>query len=127
MTYVLSAVSKLRIGGLDWVFGDSLRNHIAFSAARLEVFGAASSPLAGPLVSWEWLAPIMAGVALLLELFAPLALLGGRVRNIWVAGTWLMHLTIAATMFIVFPYPLAGIAFAPLFALEGLRPGRPRR
>jgi len=119
-TYFVSAVAKLRIGGVDWVAGDSLRNHIAFSAARLDVFGATSSPLADPFVSRAWLAPIMAGTALVLELAAPLALLGGRLRTWWVVGTWSMHLLIAATMFIVFPYPLFAAAFAPLFALEQL-------
>jgi len=120
-TYFVSAIAKLRIGGVDWVAGDSLRNHIAFSAARLDVFGATSSPLADPFVARAWLAPIMAATALALELAAPLALLGGRLRTWWVVGTWSMHLLIAATMFIVFPYPLFAVAFAPLFPLERLR------
>lgn len=119
-TYFVSAIAKLRIGGVDWVAGDSLRNHIAFSAARLDVFGATSSPLADSFVARSWLAPIMAATALVLELVAPLALLGGRLRTWWVVATWSMHLLIAATMFIVFPYPLFAVAFAPLFALEQL-------
>ena len=40
----------------------------------------------------------------------------------WVALAWCMHAAIAATMFVVFPYPLALIAFAPLFRLERLLP-----
>jgi hypothetical protein len=51
---------------------------------------------------------------------APLALIGGRIRTVWVVLTWLMHVTIAALMFVVFPYPLFAVAFAPFYNLERL-------
>ncbi len=119
-TYVLSGVSKLRYGGLDWMWGDSLRNHIAFSAARLELFGETASPLGRAIVSHGWLLRPAAVVAVVLELAAPVALLGGRPRTVWVVLTWAMHLAIAALMFVVFPFPVSGVAFACFFRLERL-------
>ncbi len=119
-TYVLSGLAKLRIGGLDWVWGDTLRHHIAFSAARLELFGEASSPLGGAVVAHGWLLRPFAVVAIALELAAPVALLGGRPRTVWVVLTWSMHVAIAALMFVVFPFPLFGVAFACFYRLEVL-------
>jgi hypothetical protein len=126
LTYVLAGLAKLRAGGRAWLSGDTLVNHVAFSAARLDVLGATPPPLAGLLVRHEWLLPPAAVLTVALELGAPLALLGGRVRDVWVAGTWLMHVAIAATMFVVFPYPLTLVAFAPLYRLERLVPRRLR-
>ena len=54
----------------------------------------------------------------MIELGAPLVLFVSRLRVPWVVLAWCMHAAIAATMFVVFPYPLALIAFAPLFRLE---------
>jgi hypothetical protein len=124
LTYVLAGVAKLRDGGWSWLAGDTLVNHVAYSAARLEVLGATPSPLAELLVRHEWLLGPAAALTIVLEIGAPLALLGGRVRDVWVAGVWLVHLGIAATMFVVFPYPLTLIAFAPLYRLERLVPRR---
>jgi Vitamin K-dependent gamma-carboxylase len=120
LTYVLAGVAKLRIGGIDWMVGDTLRNHVAFSAARLDVLGATPSPLARPAVGQSWVFPPLAVATVLVEVGAPVALLGGRVRTVWVVAAWSMHVGIAALMFVVFPYPLALVAFAPLFALERL-------
>lgn len=117
-TYVLAGIAKLRIGGVEWLADGSLGNHIAYSAARLQVLGGTPSPIAEFVVS---LGPILTpagGLALLLELAAPLALVP-RLRLPWVIGAWVMHTAIAASMFVVFSYPLFLIAFAPLW--------RPRR
>ncbi len=119
-TYVLAGVAKLRLGGLEWVWGDTLRHHIAYSAARLELFGEFSSPLARVAVDHaDWVRPF-AAVSVGLELAAPVALLGGRPRTIWVVLTWSMHVAIAALMFVVFPFPLWGVAFACFYRLEKL-------
>ena len=117
-TYVLSGVSKLRIGGLEWMWGDTLRNHIAFSAARLELFGETASPLGRAVVAHGWLLRPCAVLAVALELAAPVALLGGRPRTVWVVLTWTMHVAIAALMFVVFPFPASGVAFACFYRLE---------
>ena len=117
-TYLLSGVAKLRLGGLGWMSADTLRNHIAYSAARLEVLGGTASPLAAWLVAHtSFLAPLAVGTVAL-EVGAPMALLGGRIRTGWVVATWLLHTGIAMTLLVVFPYPLCGVAFAPFFRLE---------
>ncbi len=118
VTYLIAGVAKLRYGGIEWIAGDTLRNHIAYSATRLEVLGGTPSPLAGPAVRLSWALPAMAAATVLIELAAPVALLGGRWRNTWVAAAWAMHAAIAALMLVVFPYPLFLVAFAPFFALE---------
>ena len=117
-TYVIAGLAKLRLGGSEWALGDTLRNHIAYSAVRLDLLGADGSPLAGPVVRNAWLLPPMAVMSLVVELAAPIALVGPRLRNIWVAAAWAMHVGIFALMLIGFPYPLFLVAFAPFFALE---------
>ncbi|MEO7398751.1 MAG: HTTM domain-containing protein [Ilumatobacteraceae bacterium] len=119
LTYVLAGIAKLRYGGLGWVLGDSLRNHVAYSAVRLDLLGGTPSPFAEPLVGQaSWIFPPVALITVLLELGAPVALLGGRIRTAWVGTAWLLHAAVAAVMFVVFPYPLFLVAFAPLFELE---------
>ncbi len=61
----------------------------------------------------------------LIELGAPVALLGGRIRTAWVIAAWLMHAGILAFMLVGFPYPLFGVAFAPFFRIERLWWDRP--
>lgn len=120
-TYVIAGLAKLRIGGLEWAIGDTLRNHIAYSAVRLELLGGDGSPLAGIAVRNAWILPPMATASVLVELAAPVALLGGRWRTGWVAAAWLMHIGIFALMLVGFPYPLFLIAFTPFFELERVR------
>jgi Vitamin K-dependent gamma-carboxylase len=123
VTYALAGISKLRVGRTAWLDGESLRNHVAYSATRLRVLGGTPSPLAEPMIELGWLLTPLAVATLVIELGAPLALVVSRLRVLWVASVWCMHAAIAATMFVVFPYPLALIAFAPLFRLERLLPG----
>lgn len=113
ITYVLAGIAKLQIGGAAWVADGSLANHIAFSAARLQVLGGTPSPLAAPLLSLGPLLTVAGAAALVIELSAPLAL-HARIRTPWIISAWIMHAAIAASMFVVFPYPLFAIAFAPL-------------
>ncbi len=60
----------------------------------------------------------MAALSVVIELAAPVALIGPRLRNVWVVAAWSMHLAIFATMLVGFPYPLFLVAFTPFFALE---------
>jgi hypothetical protein len=126
VTYALAGVAKLRYGGSDWMLGDTLQNHVAYSAARLELLGGNPSPLAGLFVDHNWIFPPLATVSVLLELGAPLALLSPRLRTAWSVAVWLMHVGIAGLMIVVFPYPLFGLAFAPMFQLERWWPGQRR-
>ncbi len=121
---MLAGLAKLRYGGFDWMLGETLRNHVAYSAARLDLLGGTPSPFAGWFVPHGWLFPPLAVLTVLIELAAPIALFGGVYRRVWVLATWLMHAGILGLMFIVFPYPLALIAFAPLYELERLAPSR---
>ena len=125
ITYVIAGVAKLRYGGLEWVLGDTLRNHVAYAAARLELLGGTPSPLAGLAVRFDGIWPVVAAVTILIELAAPVALLGGRLRTAWVLAAWLMHLGVLAFMLIGFPFPLFLVAFAPLYRIERLWLERP--
>ena len=126
-TYVIAGFAKLRYGGLDWVFGDTLRNHVAYAAARLDLLGASPSPLAGWAVGLDGIWPFVAATTILIELGAPVALLGGRIRTVWVLAAWLMHLGVLVFMLIGFPFPLFLVAFAPLYRIERLWTDRPVR
>jgi hypothetical protein len=120
LTYVLAGWAKLRTSGLDWITGSVLRDQIAQDNLLKELFGAPSSPLAAPLLSHAWLFPPMAAFAVLVELGAPVALLGGRWRDVWVASAWVFHLGILVLMTTFFPYQLSGIAYASMFRVERL-------
>lgn len=114
ITYVLAGVAKLRIGGTAWVAQGALETHIAWSATRLEVLGGTASPFAGPLVELGVASTPLALVVLAIELGAPIALINRRLALLWSAAAWLMHVGIAASMFVVFHWPLTGAAFVPL-------------
>jgi hypothetical protein len=117
-TYLLSGIAKLRITGLAWMSSNTLQTHIAYSAARLDVLGGTPSPLAPWLVAHRWLLGPLAIGTVALEFGSLAALLSGWPRTAWVVATWLLHAGIALTLFVVFPYPLFGVAFAPFFRLE---------
>lgn len=118
VTYSLAGVAKLRVGGLEWLDGSTLANHIAYSATRMDLLGESRPPLATLVVKQEWLLGPMAAVGLAVELLAPLALLGGRIRRLWVVGIVLFHLGTLTTMFVFFAYNGLGFALLPLFELE---------
>jgi hypothetical protein len=118
LAYFVSGWAKLRFGGADWLFGDTLRNQIAHDNLRKLLLGDFYSPFGGWLTQFGWLFPPMAIATMVVELGAPLALLSGRVGRWWAAAAWSFHLAIVALMAIVFPYQLSFIAFAAFFRLE---------
>ncbi|HEX7094567.1 MAG TPA: HTTM domain-containing protein, partial [Acidimicrobiales bacterium] len=120
LTYVVAGVAKVRHGGIDWVTGDVLRNLVAHDNLRKIVLGDAHSPIGGALVAHGWVFPPMAFAALLVELGAPLALLGLRASRVWIVAAWLFHAGVLAVMAILFVYPLTGIAFASMLRPEAL-------
>lgn len=117
-TYAIAGLAKLRGAGWAWLSGDTVRLQVANEALRVGLVGGTVSPLATWLVPHAWLFALAAWGTIALELGAPLALVGGRVRAAWIAGAWTMHLGIAAVMGIVFVYPLSGIAFTSMVAME---------
>jgi hypothetical protein len=68
-----------------------------------------------------------AWLTLVVELGAPLALLGRRWAYAWVGLAWCFHLAILGVMAVLFPYPLSGVAFASMLPVERLAAWRPRR
>lgn len=118
VTYVIAGIAKLRYGGLQWMTGETLRNHIAYSATRLELLGETPAPLAQLAVAHPWILRPLAPISVAVELLAPIALLGRSWRNAWIGTAWLMHLGILATMLVGFHSPLFLVAFAPMFHLE---------
>jgi hypothetical protein len=117
-TYVLAGVAKLHNSGVAWASGDILRNYIAYDAMRKIQLGSLHSPFGAWLVQHAWPFPIIGALTFVLELGAPLALLGGRVAIAWVAGIWAFHVGVLLTMAIAFPYPLCGVGFAALLPAE---------
>ena len=111
-TYVLAGWAKLRNGGFDWITGDVLRHQIAHDNVRKAVLGAPYSPIGGRLARYAWVFPPMALASVVVELGAPFALWGGRVRRWWVGAAWLFHLGVLVLMAILFAYPLSGVAYA---------------
>lgn len=117
-TYVVTGMAKLRYAGGDWLAGDTLLHQIAFDNARKNVLGDEYSPLAATVVGHPGLFRPMGALTILVELGAPIALLGRRWAAWWSASAWLFHVGIVALMWISFAYPLSFIAFAPFFRLE---------
>jgi hypothetical protein len=119
--YVVAGVAKLRGSGWDWLEGDILRNKVAFDNLRKSVIGAPASPFAETALGAGWLWSPLAVLTLVVELGAPVALLGRRWATSWIVAAWAFHVGILAVMAIGFPYQLLGIAYAPLLPLERIR------
>ncbi len=118
LTYVVTGIAKLRYAGADWLGGDTLLHQVAFDNARKIVLGDPQAPLAGVFVAHPLLFRPMGLLTLVVELGAPVALLGRRWAAGWVTAAWTFHIGILALMAIGFPYPLTLVAFAPLLACE---------
>jgi uncharacterized membrane protein YphA (DoxX/SURF4 family) len=120
-TYLLAGIAKLRIGGFGWLDGEQLRNQIAIDNLRKLLLGDPIAPLATTLLDHPEALTVFCWLTVGLELGAPVALLGGRIAKLWAAGAWGFHAGVILLMNIWFPYPLVGVAFLPLLAVE--RPG----
>lgn len=117
-TYLLAGIAKLRIAGLAWLDGDQLRNQIAVDNLRKALLGSMTAPLARAVVVHASGLIALSVLTLVIELGAPLALLGRRVAWPWLLGAWAFHVGVVLTMNVWFPYPLLGIAFLPLIEAE---------
>lgn len=118
IAYLLAGIAKLRNAGTAWLGGDVLLAHVAWDNLRKLELGSFHSPLGAWLSAHPTAFIPLAWMSVALELGAPLALLGGWVARIWALAMWGFHLGVALIMAIVFAYPLSGIAFAPLFAID---------
>jgi hypothetical protein len=118
LTYVLAGIAKLRMAGFEWAAGEYLRDQVAYDNLRKVLLGADPSPVATPVLRHDWLFAGLAMMTLAIELGAPIALLGGRVAAVWAIAAWSFHVGVVVLMMIVFPYPLALVAYAPLFHAE---------
>ncbi len=119
-TYFLAGVAKLRISGADWLDGDTLLHQVTFDNVRKDLLGDPSSPLAGWFVHQQWMMAPSAWISMVVELGAPLALLGRRVGAWWAASSVFFHFAVLALMLILFPYHLLGLGVAPLLPVEKL-------
>lgn len=117
-TYVVAAWAKAKNGGVDWLTGDLLRNHVAHDNLRKHLLGDPSSPLAPHLLGSAWFWTIASWATIFLEWCAPLALLGRRLSRAFVVAAFGFHWAILAVMAIAFPYQLTGAAFVATWLLH---------
>ena len=87
--YLLAGIAKLRLAGLSWIEGDQLRNQIAVDNLRKALLGGFVAPLARLVVSHPDGLVALSVLTLVIELGAPLALIGGRVARLWAGGVGL--------------------------------------
>jgi hypothetical protein len=118
LAYVLAGIAKLRVSGFDWITGDVLRNHVAHDNLRKLLLGDGYSVIGAWAVQHPWIFKPLAALTLALELLAPLAILSRRFAVIALGGVWLFHVGVLLVMWILFPYPLSGIAFLSFFSAE---------
>lgn len=120
-TYVVAGLAKLRFGGgLGWLDGDRLLRLVAHDNLRKRLLGDPHAPLARSAVGHPVLFVVGAWSTLVVELGAPLVLVGRRLRHAWLAIAWTFHLSVLAVMAVLFPYPLVGMAFASMLPMERL-------
>jgi hypothetical protein len=117
-TYLLAGIAKLRIAGVDWIDGELLRNQIAVDNLRKALFGDSIAPLAHLCLEHPDPLVVFSVLTLVLELGAPLALVGRRIGTVWAITAWAFHLGVVLLMNIWFPYPLLGFAFLPFVRAE---------
>jgi hypothetical protein len=98
--------------------GEILLNQVGWDNLRKIELGSPHSQLGGALLAFPALFTPLSWGSLVLDLGAPLALLHRRLGRAWAVGAWGFHLGIAAMMWIVFPYPFVGVAYASFFDCE---------
>jgi hypothetical protein len=118
LTYFIAGVAKIKLGGWAWAEGVQLREQVAIDNVRKALLGSSMSPLAAPMLAHDWAFSVMAVMSLTVELGAPLALLHRRLAALWSLAAWGFHLGVLLLMAIMFPYPMAGLAYAPMFRVE---------
>lgn len=115
-TYTLSALAKIRFGGLDWVDGATLTRAVVRRG----------TPLSTPLLEHAWMLHVFQYVLLCMELLvAPLLLVQWRRPQVtWLLGAAFLgfHLMTFCMLTIIFlPHCVALLALLPLERLPDLR------
>lgn len=118
VAYLVAGVAKLRYSGIEWVAGDVLRHAVAMDNLRKLLFDDWYSPIGGWLSSIAWIWAPIAFATIAVEIVAPVALVPGRMRQIWIALAWGFHVGIFVLMAISFPYQLFGVAYAAFLPVE---------
>ena len=117
--YFVTGVAKLASElGVGWITGQNLRAQMAVDSIRKELLGAAPNQVAYALYDWLPLFAVLAIGTMVVELFAPLALLNRRLGWLWAITAFGFHWGILVVMNITFHYQLAGVMFASFFPLE---------
>ena len=118
-TYVVAGVAKFRFGGgWSWLDGDRLLRLVAQDNLRKRLLGDSYSPIAEHVIGHPALFRLSVWLTLVVELGAPMALFGRRLRRTWMATAWTFHVGVLALMAVLFPYPLVGVAFASMLPVE---------
>lgn len=119
--YLLAGVAKLSgPQGWAWMWGDVLREQIAVDTIRKELLEGYGMPLCYLLWDQVWIFTALGIGTYILELGAPLFLIGGKTRRAWAVSTWMMHVGIYLIMGIKFRYQLSFVIFLPFFHVERL-------
>jgi hypothetical protein len=129
LCYMLAGIAKLRLGGWDWAAGQNLLDQVAYDGIYKVVLAPkGDQPYSAIAFAYRhtWMMMPLATGALLLETFAPLALLHRRLGYLFSVSAVGMHWGIHIFMNLVFPYPISGLAFLSFFPLERWLPARMR-
>lgn len=127
VTYVLAGIAKLRLGGDGWLSGEVLEAQIAYDNLRKIELGSFHSPIGVALLAFPTLFVVLAWLTLLVELGAPVALLGGRWALVWTVLAWGFHASVLLLMMIAFAYPLSTVPYLAFFRAERWLETRPFR
>lgn len=128
VTYCLAGIAKVAGPlGWSWASGDSLMTYIFRDGIRKELMGSGATEATFWAHEATWLLTILAVMTLVLELAAPLVLVGPRGSRfrrwappLWALAAWGMHWGILFIMGIEFLYQRCGVAFAAFLPLERL-------
>lgn len=119
ISYCLAGIAKvLGPSGFMWATGESMRSQVAVDTIRKEVLEGGGMDAAFILYDHVWLFAMMGVVTLVVEIGAPLFVLGKWSSRIWALTVWGMHWGIFFIMGIKFRYQLSFIIFLPFFHVE---------
>lgn len=117
IVFFLSGISKLRGGGLEWMFGETLRNMLIVQNYVHEGFAGAGwfIGLNGLIVSTQVIPMMSAILRVVSEILAPLVFFNTRARPWLVFQLGLFQVMIYLTMYINFaPWAALYVFFLPL-------------